>query len=231
MAYYFASDTHLRLDRPERSERFADFVNGLNPTDTLIIVGDLYDFWFVSRQQFRYQDECPGLQSLVRFRKAGGHLRVLAGNHDHWLNRFIKSKLGVPLEYEPIRLDIDGIKIQAVHGHLLIRRHHWKALMESKWFMTAFSWIPSFIARRCKSVLDNKNRADYERRNRVQSALFRQFVDKHQGLADVFIFGHVHDRMDEQVGNARLFILGSWMKSGSYLMIENGHVSLVVLGH
>ena len=47
LAAYFASDVHLRLDRPERGRRFARFVGGLEPgVDTLTIVGDLCDFWY-----------------------------------------------------------------------------------------------------------------------------------------------------------------------------------------
>ena len=51
MAHYFASDVHLRSDRPDRDRRFSDWLGRLTAEDALLIAGDLCDFWMASRQR------------------------------------------------------------------------------------------------------------------------------------------------------------------------------------
>src|SRR5436309_13291502 len=83
VAAYFASDVHLRLDFPGRGRRFARFVGALEPEDdTLTIVGDLCDFWYVARQNDGGAMACDGLRALSEFRNRGGEVTILVGNHD-----------------------------------------------------------------------------------------------------------------------------------------------------
>ena len=78
MAVYLASDVHLRLDCPARGRRFARFLAGLDPEqDTLTIVGDLCDFWFVARQLRNAPLVCTGLSALADFRSRGGGVTIL----------------------------------------------------------------------------------------------------------------------------------------------------------
>ena len=83
MPLYFASDIHLRPDRPDRGERFARWLATLQPgVDDVCLVGDLCDFWFASRQQQGWDLPCAGLRALAGFTAQGGVLTILPGNHD-----------------------------------------------------------------------------------------------------------------------------------------------------
>ena len=50
MPHYFASDVHLRIDRPDRDRRFRAWLGRLTRDDALVIVGDLCDFWMGARR-------------------------------------------------------------------------------------------------------------------------------------------------------------------------------------
>ena len=131
MAHYFASDVHLRLDRPERGRRLAQFVSKLESGSSLTVVGDLCDFWMGSRSSDSEMLRCEGLEALVEFRQRGGSLEIMAGNHDLWLLPFYERRLGAKILEEPHDLTLDGLRIRLVHGHLLgvglPGRPSWKA--------------------------------------------------------------------------------------------------------
>ncbi len=227
MAHFVISDIHLRLDEPERCSRFVKFVDGLAGSDTLIVVGDLYDFWFVSRQRDRWS-ECVGRKALVSFRHRGGHLRVLSGNHDSALQSFVAEEIGVPFELEPVNLDLDGTRFHLTHGHLVGHRVRWKSFMESRTFLQLFSRVPDFVAKYCDEALRSLNNKRFAEQNLAQLMILRDFVQCHQELADVFVFGHIHDRIHEAIGDAELFVLGDWIEGQSYLVVDDGQYSFVM---
>ena len=146
MAHYFASDIHLRFDHPERDRRFVGFVSRLTRKDGLWIVGDLCDFAMGARYSGTELLHCESLQALARFRREGGALAIIAGNHDAWLCPFYADALGASLIAEPYDLESFGRRIRIVHGHLLGARRPWKAWMESKAFFEAFHRLPGAIA-------------------------------------------------------------------------------------
>lgn len=227
MPHYFASDVHLRLDKPDRSERFARFVNALDGEDALFVVGDLYDFWFVSRQQRIWEGPCEAESALIKFRERGGQLRILSGNHDTWLGPFIEKTFGVAFEREPLELDLDGVPIRIVHGHLFSRGLGLKVFMESRLFLVLFSRVPNRIAALCDQILTRRNAGRFEQQNREQRDIFRRAIQQYTGPAKVHVFGHLHERIQEEVDGAKLFVLGDWKESSGYLMVNAGELSFV----
>jgi UDP-2,3-diacylglucosamine hydrolase len=235
VADYFASDVHLRLDRPERGRRFARFVGGLEPgSDTLTIVGDLCDFWFVARQLGRGANanpcpsSCDGLRALAGFRGRGGSVTVLVGNHDSWLASFYETTLGLDLRVEPIDLNVHGLRVRLVHGHLLEPHRGWKAWMEGRSFLRLFRALPDPAAVPLDRLLHWKNersRPDDERRF---YALFRRYAAQCRGAADLVIFGHVHTPLDDNTHDPRLVVLGGWHAQSSYLKIDDAGASLLI---
>ena len=69
MAHYFASDVHLRFDRPDRDVRFANWLSRLTPDDSLLIAGDLCDFWMASRTHKCDLLESTSLRRLAEFKR------------------------------------------------------------------------------------------------------------------------------------------------------------------
>ncbi len=231
MATYFASDVHLRLDHPERAERFARWVRTKTADDAIYIVGDLCDFWFAARQSGKRPLTCPGLLALAEFVGGGGSLTVLPGNHDAWLGPFFQSELGAQWREGPVDLDFgpDGPRCQLVHGHLLGGRATWKGWMESDAFFQGFRALPHPVARGFEFTLDQFNEARLEASHSRHIAVYRAFVDAMTDPPDLMILGHVHQTLDEVRPNGtRLVVLGNWHQQSSYVRQEGGRAEFLI---
>ncbi len=169
MPHYFASDVHLRNDRPDRDRRFHAWLSRLTVDDSLVIVGDLCDFWMGSRRAHEDPFRSESLRALAQFRRQGGSLAIMAGNHDEWLCPFYERELGATIISEPHEMTVHGKRLRMVHGHLLGARHAWKALMESQAFFEAFSHVPGPIARAMDRTLAWRNCPRGQRRRRAPS--------------------------------------------------------------
>jgi UDP-2,3-diacylglucosamine hydrolase len=229
VAVYLASDVHLRLDSPERGRRFARFIAGLDPEqDRLVIVGDLCDFWYVARQLRNDPLACAGLCALAEFRRRGGAVTILLGNHDGALGPFYRTTLGLDLRDEPLEMAVHGLRVHIAHGHRLEATRRWKSLMESPTFLRAFHAIPGFLATPLDRLLHWTNVRNRERVERRYHAVFRRYAARCRDVADLVVVGHVHTPLDDAESSPRLIVLGGWHAQASYLRIDASGASLIV---
>lgn len=228
MPAYFTSDVHLRLDRPERGQRFARWVESLGNDDSLTIVGDLCDFWFASRQVQTGVTACPGLKSLADFRARGGQLTIMPGNHDGSLGPFFVNELGARFVPEPLEVEVEGLRILLRHGHLLGGHPVWKRGMESRAFLTAFQNLPPQLASFLDRRLDRRNRKKREGDGTRQLTVYRRYVQSCAGKADLVLLGHVHRSFEDADSTPRLIIPGGWFGQSSFVKVDSSGASLVV---
>jgi UDP-2,3-diacylglucosamine hydrolase len=227
---YFLSDVHLREDHPERGRRLLRFVGRLDPAaDRLLIAGDLCDFWMGSRTPPAALARDEALAGLAAFRRAGGALSILAGNHDQWLTPFYADALGAEIVSEPLDVESHGVRIHVVHGHLLGARKKWKALMESREFYQAFGAMPRAVARPLDAVLQAKNRRGLQDDEQRHLAVYRDYAAALPEAVDVAIFGHVHRAVDLP-GRPRLIVLGGWQSRSSFLKVDHNGPTLHIEG-
>lgn len=228
MAAYFASDVHLRLDRPERGRRLARFVGALRPDDSLTLVGDLCDFWYASRQRNTDPMACDGLHALREFRARGGRLTILVGNHDTWLGPFYERTLDARVVAEPWDVEAEGLRLRLVHGHRLGSGPPWKGWLESRPFLEIFRMIPGAPARLLDRTLEKANEMGRTGRDGRLLAGFRGFAASQAPTFDIVVFGHVHCTLDEAAARPRVVVLGGWHEQTSYLKVDHTGASLIV---
>jgi UDP-2,3-diacylglucosamine hydrolase len=229
VAHYFASDVHLRFDRPERDVSFRSWLNRLTPTDELIILGDLCDFWMGARATESELMQCESLQMLAAFRSQGGALAIMAGNHDRWLCPFYERRLGARIIAEPYDLMVHGLRIRLVHGHLLGARRFWKSWMESRAFFGGFGRIPEALAQRLDQVLAWRNLRELEIDEERHLRVFRAYAATCRGSVDIIVVGHVHLAHDEAQSNPRLIVLGGWQRRAGALRIDAAGASFQIV--
>lgn len=225
---YFLSDVHLRLDHPERGLRLANLVDRLGPDDSLTIVGDLCDFWYAARQMGGDPMRCVGLASLAAFRARGGSITILAGNHDAWLGPFFEATVGARFLPDALETTVDGLRILAVHGHLLKAGTPWKKALNSRAFLAAFRRIPSPLADFLGGLLNRTNRRNQDAFDRRGIAAYRRHVAGLGDDYDLVILGHVHLPLDDQASRPRLVVLGGWQRRACYLVLADGVATHVV---
>jgi UDP-2,3-diacylglucosamine hydrolase len=220
LAYYLASDIHLRDDHPERAYRFCNWLGQLKPDDDLVIIGDLCDFWMAARYSERQLAEHTSLAALADFRRGGGSLSIMAGNHDAWICPFYERELGARILAEPYDMVVHGLRVRLVHGHRLGARRAWKAGLESRAFFRVFGRLPGTVARPLDRVLAWKNDRGRARDEQRHLGVYRSFAAECRGLADLVVIGHVHQPVDEPEWNPRMIVLGGWQHEYSYLLID-----------
>jgi UDP-2,3-diacylglucosamine hydrolase len=225
---YFTSDVHLRLDRPDRARRFARWVDGLEPDDSLTIAGDLCDFWYASRQTGDDAATCAGMRALAGFRARGGALTILPGNHDAWLGPFYERVLGTRFAAEPLEVEAHGLRLCLVHGHRVGGRTPWKVWMESRAFLSAFQHLPSPVATRLDHLLERRNDRRRDDDDRRHLSAYRDFAAARAGSVDIVFIGHIHRSVDEAGHGPRLVIPGGWHRQSSYLKVDASGASLVL---
>jgi UDP-2,3-diacylglucosamine hydrolase len=220
VAYYFASDVHLRFDRPDRDVRFSNWLTRLTADDSLLIAGDLCDFWMASRSRTEELLQSQSLRRLAEFQRDGGTLSIMPGNHDAWLCPFYQDDLGARIVPDPFELTVFSLRIHLVHGHLLGSRPAWKAWLEGPRFFNTFGQIPHLFARALDRALiwkDDRTRTPDEERH---LQFFRAYTSRFTGLADLVVIGHVHRAVDEPETNPRMIVLGGWQARSSFLKVD-----------
>ena len=110
------SDIHLG-GAPAATERaFLDFLaDWPGHAETLLINGDLFDFWFEWRTVI-LADHFPVLKALADLRDSGVRLMLVGGNHDGWGGRFLEEDIGVELIDGPAVVDLGGRRALVAHG-------------------------------------------------------------------------------------------------------------------
>ncbi len=229
LADIFLSDVHLRLDRPDRARRLARLVDRLDPADRLVIVGDLCDFWFVSRQARSGGDRCEGLRALAEFRRRGGELTILPGNHDAWLGAFYRETLGEGFAGIGLERRSGDLRILATHGHTIGgARAPWKGVMEGRAFLRGFAALPRPIAEGLGVLLDSTNSVGREAIDAKHLAIYRRHADTLADSIDLAVFGHIHVVRDDAEGRPRMVVLGNWHDRASYLRVDHAGAVMVV---
>ena len=120
MATYFVSDFHLGESDKARDlrklELFDQFLKRCKGDLThLIILGDLYDFWF----EYRYLVPKHNLSILYRMRDLvlkGVKVTYVCGNHDFWIGDFMSDELGFAVEPDQLVLESALGKVLVLHG-------------------------------------------------------------------------------------------------------------------
>lgn len=118
-------DAHLGAGPPATQAAFLEFLEEVPRLgDSLLIVGDLFDFWFA------YQRVIPRVGFPVA--AALGQLRrrmpviMTGGNHDRWGDDFWRQDLGVDFHPLEARFEAAGHRVLAVHGDGITERN-WSA--------------------------------------------------------------------------------------------------------
>ena len=120
MALYIFSDAHLGSGTPELESKkvaaiakLAELVKANG--DRLIILGDLFDFWFEYRHAIpkEHADVLVLLKGIVG---AGIEVDYVSGNHDFWMDDYFEKQIGVTLHRDAFDLTYNGLKLHLLHG-------------------------------------------------------------------------------------------------------------------
>ncbi len=236
MRKVFIADAHLRLPGDDNYRTLLRFLAGLpGTTDTLYILGDLFEFW-IGYPEVPFPQYLPLLDALMALRRAGVEIVYFEGNHDFHMGPYFTGTLGAKVYRGPAVLEIDGKRVFLCHGDEINRRDYayrmLRLLLHSPLTRALTHIVPPRYASAIAERLGQKSRAHHgARRARWHyPSLLRDFAARRfaEGC-DLVITGHFHLPFTETSGSGTshtLVSLGDWIRHFSYAEMRDGAVTL-----
>jgi len=232
---YFISDVHLGVPNEKRTEEahqdaLIAFLRHIEPGDQLFIVGDLFDFWF------EYRSSVPTTGARVIFElyalgQRGVQVVIMPGNHDIWLGSYLRDQVGLDVQSNPLEMELQGKKLYITHGDEF--GADWKfrvsrAILKNRFCISLFRLLhPDLgvaLGRRTSQVSDAQSQATPSSDQKVYVTAAEKLI---RAGHDFVLCGHYHTAVDREILDGRLIVLGNWLRSDTYAVMENGDVRLM----
>lgn len=233
----FLSDVHLGT-RACQAERLLDFLREY-PSEHLFLVGDIIDFWSMSRSVQWSPAQNTVIQKVLRRARHGDKVVFIPGNHDEALREYGGVAFGDILVVEEyVHQTADGRRFLLIHGDefdQVTRYHKWVAVLGDMAYNVLvlingwLSWIRRHLGRPGYWSL-----AGYAKR-KVKTALefifdFERSVIhnvRERGL-DGVVCGHIHWAAIKEVEGLTYINCGDWVDSCTAIVEHfDGRLELV----
>ncbi len=236
MRKVFIADAHLRNPDDENYRKLLHFLAGLQgTTETLFILGDLFEFW-IGYRRVPFTHYFPVLEQLRQLAGSGTEIVYFEGNHDFHMGPFFTETLKATVHRGPAIINLDGKRVYLCHGDQMNSRDIGYRLLRFALHnplsgalapivpVGAVSRIAVWMSRASRqSHQARKMKWDYQ-------AILRKFAaDRFNEGCDTVITGHFHLPLLEKTtngGERTLLSLGDWITHFSYGELVDGEVSL-----
>jgi UDP-2,3-diacylglucosamine hydrolase len=235
MRTIFLADAHLASPHEKNYRLLLQFLRDLEGnTETLFIMGDLFDFWLgFPTNPFRQFDEVlAALQMLVQ---AGCRLVYLEGNHDFHMGSIFQQLLGAEIHTGPITITVQGQRLFLCHGDQINTHDRGyrllRMLLHSRLTATLVKIVPPSFTLRVRARLQRSSRAGYQvklqRWNYPEIVRIFARTIREQNC-DGLITGHFHLAYCEQLDDTPFTILslGDWIDQFTYGEMIAGRLHL-----
>lgn len=237
----FISDVHLGT-RACQADRLLDFLREFE-SEYLFLVGDIIDFWSMSRSIQWTKSQNTVVQKVLRRARHGDRVIFVPGNHDEALRSYAGTSFGdIEVLDEYIHTTADGRRFLLVHGDAfdqVTRYHRWVAVLGDKAYdlLVRINLILSWF-RRCLRIPGYWSLAGYAKR-RIKSAL--QFIYDFESSVvhaardldlDGVICGHIHWAAIRDVEGLTYVNCGDWVDSCTAIVEHmDGRLELIEWGN
>jgi UDP-2,3-diacylglucosamine hydrolase len=235
MALYVFSDAHLGCGSPQSEATKIAKITALaelvkQDGDKLVILGDLFDFWF----EYKYvipKAHHDVLFLLADLKKHGVEIHYISGNHDFWMDDFFTKYLGIEVHRDRLELDYADKKWLLLHGDGLapadsgyrflkrILRNRFNIWLYRKlppdWAYPLAKWV-SGSSREYTSRRDHQFAKDYEAYAHSETA---------NGY-DVVVIGHLHIPVYRPFERGLYVNTGDFINHFSYLKCDENSIRL-----
>ena len=236
----FLSDIHLGT-RACQAGRLLDFLRDYE-SQTLYLVGDIVDFWAMSRGIHWSSAQNTVVQKLLKRARHGARVVLIPGNHDEALREYAGSRFGdVHVAEEVVHTAADGRRYLLVHGDefdQVTRYHRWLAVLGDRAyeFLVRLNVVIAWV-RRSLRMAGYWSLAGYAKR-KVKTAVsfIYDFEDavahsaRQRGL-DGVICGHIHAATIRDIDGIRYVNCGDWVDSCTAIVEhQDGRLELIEWG-
>ena len=228
---HIVSDAHLGA-APERaeSELLALLAHVRTAGGSLVVNGDLFDFWFewksvIPRRAFRI------LAALRALTDRGIPVVWTAGNHDCWGGEILRNDVGVWYQLDAWEGEIAGWRSRVEHGDGLREEEdrtyrRMRPIMRNRLAIRAFRALHPDLATRIATSTSGASRHsgtpdEGEALRAVAFAALSQRLD-----LQLLVYGHSHIGVVERGPHGVYANAGGWMERPTYLVVTPERISL-----
>lgn len=222
-------DAHLGSADIRDEEAFHDLLD-LVPSlgSRLMIMGDLFDFWFeyravIPRRPFKT------LTRLAVLKEKGVAIEMIGGNHDRWGGTFWADDLGIPFNHDGTTTELAGRKTWIHHGDGLAEQKLGGKLIHritrSRITINVFKALHPDIGFKLADRLSgglaesNKTPEAQEASAAAQEKYARALLSEKPEI-DVALLAHTHRQRLIEVDPGRFYLnAGQWMVDRHYAII------------
>ncbi|HLA36335.1 MAG TPA: UDP-2,3-diacylglucosamine diphosphatase [Rhodocyclaceae bacterium] len=218
----FISDVHLGT-RACQAERLLEFLKNYE-AENLYLVGDIVDFWSLSRNIYWTSQHNTVLQKILRRARHGENVVLIPGNHDEILREYHGLSFGnILVVKDCIHEAADGRRYLVIHGDefdQVTRYHRWIAVLGDVGYdllVNANNWLS--IVRRSLRRPGYWSLAGYAKRRVKQAISFVFDFEKalihavRERNLDGAICGHIHFAAIKKIDRLVYINCGDWVDS------------------
>jgi UDP-2,3-diacylglucosamine hydrolase len=236
MRKIFIADAHLKRETDVNYRRLLEFLAGLGGnTDTLFILGDLFEFW-IGYRTVPFTHYLPVLEELRRLVAAGVKIVYCEGNHDFHMGPFFEETLRARVFRGPATIELDGKRIYLCHGDQINARDYGyrllRFILHNRLTEAIVPLVPPALASFIAERMARKSRREHDRRRLRWDypAILREFAAaRFREGYDAVVAGHFHlpllETAEDGTGGT-LLALGDWITHFTYGEWTDGKFSL-----
>jgi len=238
MALYIFSDAHLGSSNPEGENRKIQMIEKLfelvkTDGDRLVILGDLFDFWFEYKHTMP-KDHHKVLFMLYDLKKQGIAIDYISGNHDFWMDDFFEKHIGIKVHRDIFDLEYNSKKIHFIHGDGLAPAD-WgyrilKRILRNRLNIWLYRKLPPDWAIPLAKYVSGSSRDYTTRRDHTFAPAYEKYAKDKLGEGyDIIVIGHLHIPVYEKYENGIYINTGDFITHFSYGKFNNDKIMLETL--
>lgn len=226
----FVGDAHLGVASPA-SERalIAWFQHARRTAKSVVIMGDLFDFWFawkhaMPRQGYRV------LAAIADLTDSGVPVLWIGGNHDCWRGDALEQETGARYTLATWHGAIGPWRTELVHGDGLREiedapYRRLRTVLRNSLAIRAFGWLhPDWAS--ALAMSSSKTSRHMRARDGGQALL--EVATRRLGeptAPDLIVHGHTHVPRLERAGSGVYANAGAWYVDQQYLRIDDDRIA------
>lgn len=238
MALYIFSDAHLGAGPDEKekikTEKIAALFEKVKVDgDRLVILGDLFDFWFEYKQAMP-KDQFEVLYMLFELKKRGIQIDYISGNHDFWMDDFFETQMGIKVHRDQLELEYAGKKLLLIHGDGISPSDKGyrllKKVLRNRFNIWLYRKLPADFAIALAKKVSGSSREHTARRDHEFALDYEKFAQTELNNGyDVVAIGHLHLPVFKEFKDGIYINTGDFINHFSYAKIVTDDVSLLYL--
>ncbi|MEA2030597.1 MAG: UDP-2,3-diacylglucosamine diphosphatase [candidate division Zixibacteria bacterium] len=238
MALYIFSDAHLGCGTPEEERLKRDkistlFAKIMADGNRLIILGDLFDFWFEYRYTIpkEHHDILFMLNGLVEH---GIKVDYVSGNHDFWMGDFFEKQMRMNVYRDFLNIQYEGKNLHLIHGDGLAasdRGYRFlKRILRNRFNIWLYRKLPPDWAIPLAKKVSGSSRHYTSRRDHLFAKDYEKYAQtKLHDEFDIVAIAHLHIPVFKNFDNGIYINTGDFINHFSYVKLVNGRVTLEFL--